>query len=793
MPLHGPSAFGETMRDDRERKMVSAQRALWRFSLAFLLMGFSFTIIQGMMIRELLVSFYGNELSIGLILGNWLVLEAVGSGLIGQLAGRYRATPVSYALLQFVLAAMLPLSLYGAFAVRDIVGVAAGQGVGLGGVFTSSLLILAPLGLVDGAMFAFGAHTFAQLTGREVPGIGQVYVYEAIGGIIGGVIFTFLLIPYLSSLQMALLLASINLLSALSLLPSRSHLFPLTALLLLIMTTVLLSPVGGKVYHWLVAQQWGRYHLVGYGNSVYGNVAVIQQAGQYTFFANGLPVLTAPTPDVQMVEELVHLPLLFHPCPRRVLVVSGGVGGVLHELLKYPLERVDYAELDPLLIRMAQRFPTDLTQSELSDPGVHIHAVDGRLLLRQMAISHPASAEQEAAYDAIFVNLPYPSTLQLNRLYTVECFRLARSILGPEGILVLTAPGSLTHMGVGMRELNALMDRTLRTVFPAVVVVPGDVHLWIASPSPEITALTQKELVARWAERGLPTQMMSEFHIRLKLDVRRMAWFWDSLGHSTGHEVNSDLHPAGLLRGLAYWNALFSPSLVGVFSLLTRLSLRQLLAPLGMLVGLLLLLGWPTRRRTVVPLSIIVTGFSGMAFDLVVVFAFQTLYGYVYQQIGLLITAFMAGLAWGGLLMTGRSASDPGPGQMWRIWRWLTGIELAIFLYWVGLPLLLALLYAHPASGLLHPTLLALNALAGFLVGSEFPLANRIISQLRGGLEGASGLLYACDLVGAFAGSMLVSVVLIPALGIPQTCLLVAALKLISLIGVAVGGIGAKV
>lgn len=129
---------------------------------------------------------------------------------------------------------------------------------------------------------------------------------------------------------------------------------------------------------------------------------------------------------------------------------------------------------------------------------------------------------------------------------------------------------------------------------------------------------------------------------------------------------------------------------------------------------------------------------------------------------------------------------------MRREWRWLTGVELAIVLYWAGLPLLLTLLYAHPASLLLHPSLLVLNGLAGFLVGSEFPLANRILSQLRGGLEGASGLLYACDLAGAFVGSVLVSVALIPALGIPQTCLLVAGLKLISLVGVIRGAIGIK-
>jgi len=774
-----------------------------RLLLAFLLMGFSFSIIQGLMIRELLVSFYGNELSIGLILGNWLVLEAIGSGLIGRLAPRYRKGPLPYAILQITLALMLPLSLYGAFTVRNFVGVTAGQGVGLGGIFSSSLLILMPLGLVDGAMFTFGVQALAQLTGREVPSIGRVYTLEAVGGIVGGLIFTYLLIPYLSSLQMVLLLAALNLLSALSLLPPRSHPFPLIALLLCATVVVLLSPLAGTLHRWLVDQQWGRYklapqatpetawgpRLVGYENSVYGNVAVVQEAGQYTFFTNGLPVLTAPVPNVQGVEELVHLSFLFHPNPKQVLVVSGGVGGVLHEILKYPVERVDYAELDPLLIRMVQRFPTPLTESELSDPRVHIHFVDGRLLVRQMS-----THRGEGSYDAIIVNLPYPSTLQLNRFYTVEFFRMARQLLTPEGILVLTAPGSLTHMGPEMRELNALLGRTLQEVFPAIVVVPGETHLWIASPSPQITTLTTEEMVARWQQRHLQTRMVSDFHIRLKLDEQRLKWFWDSLAKVSGREVNSDLHPAGLLRGLAYWNALFSPSLTRPFALLSRMTLRTLLLPLALLLGLLLIFGWPVRLRPAVPIAIVTTGVGGMTFDLIIIFAFQVFYGYVYQQIGLLITAFMAGLALGGLLMTRGLTRAPQMASRaaWghrirREERWLVGLEMAILLYCIALPLLLTSLHGWSASPLLRLTLLALNALAGFLVGSEFPLANRIYSRIRGGLEGASGLLYACDLAGAFVGSVLVSVVFIPALGILQTCVLVAVLKLISVVGVVVG------
>lgn len=85
-----------------------------------LLMGFSFTVTQGLLIRELLVAFFGNELSIGLILGNWLILEAVGSGLLGKLADRWGGKAPSFAALQVLFALFLPLCLYAAYTSRSI-------------------------------------------------------------------------------------------------------------------------------------------------------------------------------------------------------------------------------------------------------------------------------------------------------------------------------------------------------------------------------------------------------------------------------------------------------------------------------------------------------------------------------------------------------------------------------------------------------------------------------------------------------------------------------------------------
>ena len=54
------------------------------FSVAVLVMGASGIIAQLLLLRELLITFLSNELSIGIILANWLVLEATGSGLFGR-------------------------------------------------------------------------------------------------------------------------------------------------------------------------------------------------------------------------------------------------------------------------------------------------------------------------------------------------------------------------------------------------------------------------------------------------------------------------------------------------------------------------------------------------------------------------------------------------------------------------------------------------------------------------------------------------------------------------------------
>ncbi len=103
-------------------------------------------------------------------------------------------------------------------------------------------------------------------------------------------------------------------------------------------------------------------------------------------------------------------------------------------------------------------------------------------------------------------------------------------------------------------------------------------------------------------------------------------------------------------------------------------------------------------------------------------------------------------------------------------------LQAGIFAYALSLPLLLITVSTLPLPDLLFP-LLAL--LAGFLGGMEFPLA---VDLTEGSVGRVAGLIYGTDLVGACFGAVLASVLLIPILGIPQTCYAVAMSALVGLI-----------
>ena len=737
-----------------------------RFSLtyALFLMGFTAILAQVVLIRELLTSFSGNELAIGIFFANWLLLEALGSYVAGRLAGKVRSGTLYYVGLQLILTFVVPAVIVLTRIIKPLLGIIPGQGINVLTMFYASFLLLTPLGLIDGAQFSFGCRIFTEGKPKEASSIGRVYIYEAFGSLLGGIIGTYLCLQYLHAFQTAFILTLLNLTSALFLLAAnaRPHrkLKMITGLLLGLWMIVFLTGWIERLQTNSISTQWRDYKVLDSRNSIYGNVTVLERFEQLNIMSNGVPIATLPDPDTVFIEEFVHLPLLFHHDPQQVLIVGGGIGGVIREILKHPVQHVDYAELDPLIIHTARQYAPSQTDLDLNDARVHVHYVDGRYFIRTT----------DRYYDLIFINLPDPSTLEINRFYTQEFYQMSKQRLNKDGLLCFLLPGSTVYLSKELIDLNAVLIQTAEQIFPYVRVIPGDMNLVLASADNDVITKTPEILTQRMIDRSLQLQALSDFHILYKFDNLRLDWYHKQIAKAGQMAPNQDFSPSALYHDLAFWNSVHSPEFAKIFTWLKQLRIGYMVAALTiMLVGFLVVQSFrATRKPVFVVLPIMATGFTGMGVDIVLVLTFQTVYGYIYHWIGLLITAFMIGLTCGGTWILRRKTQN-----MQRLF--LT-LEALIVLYTALLIGILVLVNTWQETPLIFSSarfiLLLLNALCGFLVGAEFPLANRIYLSNAGQYTQTAGTLYAADLIGSWFGALLVAVILVPLFGILNTCAL---------------------
>ena len=286
-------------------------------------------------------------------------------------------------------------------------------------------------------------------------------------------------------------------------------------------------------------------------------------------------------------------------------------------------------------------------------------------------------------------------------------------------------------------------------------------------------------MIRSFESANLGVRFLTPSHIRYKLDPRWSRWFSDSLRGATD-KINEDFKPLGVYYSLSYWNALFSPRLQRIFALIEHVNSVHVLAVLGFIALVFIAVG---MKRSKLPeaslgLAIASTGLAGMILELALIFTFQAVYGFVFFWVGLLVTAFMAGTAIGSFAVTSLLAS------LRKDVAFLLKIEASTVLFSGLLPFI----FLGLRPSLDHPTALiflqivfaGLSILAGALIGMEFPVATKISLRSSRDVGGTAGALYGADLFGGWAGGIVGGVVLLPVLGLWQTCLVVAALKLIS-------------
>jgi spermidine synthase len=730
-------------------------------------------VAQVVMFREMLAICRGTEIFFGVVLAagmGWTALGSLAAGLAArwrrrrdgaQWPGRaWRWAAALFALngvlliVQIALA-RVRLSWWGG--VEELTFLSA---VGRAGVATG------PVAFLCGVEFVLALHAAPaeRFTG--------LYQSDAWGAVLGGLGFTLLIAGQVDPVTLGPALGAVLSLAVLVAGGPRRLLVATAA-------CAVVACFGPGLNRALHTQQWGarypRYELEETEESRYGHLSVLRhhEVAQHALYMDG--GLVAPLPPAGAPVSEVRNRALFvaaqHPSPERVLLVGGALGAFPRELLRTGVARVDALELDPALFALAERYGDPAGDH----PRVEFHFADGRRFLKHRA--------QAGAYDLIHLALPDPLSAFVNRYYTVEFFREARAALGNPGVLITSVTAAANYPGETVGQVSASLLRTLRQVFPQVLVAPGERHTFIACTRPGVVSLDPEVLGRRVAERGIvlpdveadfrdvlgPYYAARLANVIVTSQVASLRRFLEA----TEAPGNTDARPITYQYSLLAWNQVVSartgardPGIRGGTNALFR-SLLGLRVAHGLLFpGLMVLAGavlwlWQRgrgkRRSGLAPYAVLAaafaTGLFGMAAEVVLLFAFQSVYGYAYAHVGALIAAFMVGLALGarfGARVQRRGGTLPA-------------LVLGMVAYCVLLPAVLRALATGCMGWAVSAGFFGLVVAAGCLDGATFPALVTALRQHGSPRPGA--WVYAADLAGAGVGALATGALLVPVLG----------------------------
>ncbi|HOC37935.1 MAG TPA: fused MFS/spermidine synthase [Thermodesulfobacteriota bacterium] len=753
--------------------------------------------------RELLVVFVGNELCIGLIFSIWFCAIFFGSLIGGRLAERSARPAFVFLLVQLSLVVVPFFQILLIRNLRVILHIIPGESISFAVMVAAVAIALPAFCVLMGLVFPFGAAAYAIVRPDASQAVTTLYVWEALGSMAAGAVMTFYLLSRFSHSEILAAVGGLQLVTSLVLCRSCVR---KTDRVVLAGVVLFLAGVGAAAAGFngwdrfeakTVQQRWVTINptmlLIESIDSRYQNISVASLAGQYSIYGNGEHLTSFPDPAQAALSA--HLFLSQHPAPDSVLLIGGGSDGIIGEMLKHPVAVLDYVELDPSLVSVARKYGSEEDRKVLDDVRVRMFARDGRYHVKTT----------KCRYDVVVVNVADPSTALLNRFYTADFYREVKAILKPGGLLTTRVSGAENYLGPELRQYVSSVYQSLSSVYCCVFAVPGDTITFFASDRNGIASSDPSALAQRFRERHIQSEFFSDVYFSMLLESERLKDINQELKNSSVPHLNTDLRPATYFYNLLLWDRFSSNTNMTFLRVINSLSRVQV----GIFLGLVFLIGlyyiqtqkpesWYPRLRFVGLAAVFTTGLAAMGLEVILLFSFQNFYGYVYQYLGVLVASFMVGLAGGAVIMKMLMKCSflfvPDGSDQPRTGVWpLLAVESAIILLCLLVPAVLRsihLLSGYGGSGHGLPgteqfglfTFLMLVLAVGVVTGLEFPLVLGLLMQDVKRSGSVSGLAIGFDYAGAALGAALTGSLLVPLMGIDQSCWALAVLNGLSLL-----------
>jgi spermidine synthase len=673
--------------------------------------GISSIAVQLVTIREFLSQFHGNEITISLVLFSWLLLTGLGS-LAAKLVRRSSLT--LFALLTLLLAIWPLIQIILIRELRETIFIH-GVSPGFHQIFFYIMAATSPYCLMVGFILPYALKV---LHDNDYPFTsGELYLTDNIGDICGGILFSFFLVYWVKPFKTIAVTSGLMIIAGLILLFAVRRYYVLVPAFLSVFLFYVFS-LNSHFETYTLSGQYG--DIVQYMESPYGRIVITKEGPQHTFWESGAPLYS----DANIIssEEKIHYPLSQLEKVKDVLLVSGGLGETLGEVAKYHPRHIDYVELDPYLTDAAQELGVIKKTRLLS-----IKNTDGRSYIKRTSNT----------YDAIIIDLPDPDTFQINRFFTSEFFGLTKKILSEGGVLSFGLKYSPNYISDVRKKKLSIIYNTARSHFEHVQVLPGGEAYFLCRDG-----MLWTDIPARLEAKSIQTAYVQGFYYGnvTKERIDELQGILDE-----NESINTDFEPRVMNVIFQEWFMKHGTSPKAFFLIILGLTLIYFIF---------------MKKEEYILFS---TGLATMGVEMLVIFTFQVVYGYIYLKIGAIVTVFLLGLLPGA--MVGNLYKEGKKGRLIMSEIILLSL-LLIFFVWVK----------FFRGELAQFYFLTYCFVFSFFCGFQFPVAANIMGESQ---SPAAGCL-AADLTGAAVGTAATGTVLIPLWGIQAAIIFLILIKISS-------------
>ncbi len=377
----------------------------------------------------------GYELITGIFLGSWLIISAAGA----SIATKSPLTDLRKINLVFALSPILSFFILILFS-RLILNSGETPSFLISLIYT--FLVLLPYCIISGFTFV-KLITIAKKSNNFTP--GKSFSLETSGGIIAGIMVTVLTSGFLNTYQIVLLIILLTATYSVNVFYlKRIRLKLWLKSIVLILAAIIITFNPDILFRQAllpgIRVKWTK-------DTPYGNITTGIYKGEISTFYNQR--LLSYSEDVVQREEDIHYAMLQAKSPEKVLLISGSLRSSLQEILKYPVKKITYIEVDPVLAEI-EKERTDYLPDILT-----IKTTDAFKYIRDV----PEKA------DVILLLIPPPLTFLLNKYYTTEFFSSVKKVLNHDGVFVCSPGPGDTYFNKESLKLYSAVYNSLSIKF----------------------------------------------------------------------------------------------------------------------------------------------------------------------------------------------------------------------------------------------------------------------------------------------------------------------------------------